>query len=220
MEESGYDHYADGTKAWWRFKADARVINRNGFIPRRDLARILGYSEKYPFKGFGDKHSGVKRLSQEEYEAIHSAFVTSQRSIETTLKRKRSVGHFEGGEGPTHKSLKEYIAANPEVAFGEEGLCTLEIEYPFATGDRIDILLQDANGRPVTVEVEVDCDDGEVAGPLQCMKYRAMIAYFCEWRVSEVRTALAARSISSRVREQCKAYEIEVIEIPEWPAPQ
>jgi hypothetical protein len=214
---SDYDHYADGSKAWWRYKADAFVINSKGFIRRRDLARILGYREEYPFKGFGDKHSGVKRLSQDEYEAIHSAFVASQDNVKSILKRARSVGHFGGGEGRIHKSLKEYIAANPEKALGEDGLRTLEVEYPFATGDRIDVLLQDGNGRLVALEVEVDCDESEVAGPLQCMKYRAMIAYLCGWRVAEVRTVLAARSVSSAVRKRCTPYEIRVIEIPEWP---
>jgi hypothetical protein len=218
LPESGYDYYTDGSRAWWRYKADARVINSTGFIPRQGLARLLGYSADYAFKGFGHKNSGVRRLSPEEYNAIHSTFVDSQGDIAFALAGSRSVGPFGGtGEGPIHKSLKEYIAAHPERAFGESGLRTLEIEYPFKTGDKIDVLLQDQDGRLVTVEVEVDCDDTEVAGPLQCMKYRAMIAYLLERRVPEVRTVLAARSMASTIKKRCSDYDIEVLEIPEWP---
>ena len=212
------DTYADGSQIWWRCKADGRVINSKGFIHRRDLARILGYSEQYPFRGFGDQNSGVKRLSLGEYEAIHSAFLASQNDIKRILRRSRSTGGHGGGEGPTHKSLKEYIAAHPEEALKEGGLRTVEVEYPFATGDRIDVLLEDVDGRPVTVEVKLTAIGRKSPGSLQCMKYRALIAYLCGWRVSEVRTLLAARSIASVVEKRCREYEVEVVRIPAWPA--
>lgn len=193
------------------------MINSHGFIERRQLARILGYAENYRFHGFGDQNSGVKRLSEVEFKAIHDAFLASKSDITVVLERNRSLGGFGGSEGPLHKSLKEYIAANPEEALKESGLRTIAIEYPFATGDRIDVVLVDKHGRPATVEVEVDCDDSEVAGPLQCMKYRALIAYLCKWRVVEVRTVLAARSVASSVQQRCRDYEIQVTEIPTWP---
>lgn len=148
--------------------------------------------------------------------AIRAAFLASQSYVKLALKKKRATGGKGGGEGPVHKSLKEYIAAHPEEALQEPGIHLLEIEYPFATGDRIDVLLEDKNGRLVTVEVEVDCDDAEVAGPLQCMKYRAMIAYLLDRSVSEVRTLLAARSIVAKVRKHCGEYDVEVVEIPKW----
>src|ERR1017187_6581220 len=48
------------------------------------------------------------------------------------------------------------------------------------TGDRIDVLLRDSVGRLLAVEVELDCDGSHLAGPLQCMKYRSMLAYLYE----------------------------------------
>jgi len=50
-------------------------------------------------------------------------------------------------KGRFTKSLKEFIAAQPDVALKEEGLETIQVEYPFLTGDRIDVLLQDKNGQ-------------------------------------------------------------------------
>ncbi|MGO8749266.1 MAG: endonuclease NucS domain-containing protein [Thermoguttaceae bacterium] len=210
------DTYSDGSQIWWRYKADGRVINSVGFVSRKALANLLGYSENYAFRGFGDQNSGLKKLSSTEYDAIHTAFLASQSDVKLALKKKRATGGMGGGEGPVHKSLKEYIAAHPEEALKEPGLHMLDIEYPFATGDRIDVLLEDKNGRLVTVEVEVDCDDTEIAGPLQCMKYRAMLASLLDRRVSEVRTVLAARSIAGKVKKQCGDYDVEVVEIPAW----
>src|ERR1019366_6644472 len=136
------DTYTDGSKIWWRFKADARVINSNGFVKRRSLTKILGYSERCFFRGVGKQKSGVIQLSANEFAAIHSAFLSSKEDIKTVLQRNRSFGGGGGGEGPLHKSLKEFIATQPEEALKEQGLRTIEVEYPFVTGDQIDILLQ------------------------------------------------------------------------------
>ena len=217
LEDSKPELYADGTKTWWRYKANARVINSRGFIGREELAGILGYSPKYTFHGFGDKNSGVKQLSPLVFQAIRSAFLTGEPGIgHASPGHQRSWGGG-AGEGPEHKSLKNYIAAQPEQALNEQGLRTIKVEFEFPTNDKIDVLLQDQNGRPVTVEVEIDCDDSEVAGPLQCMKYRALIAYLWQWRVPEVRTVLAARSIASSVQKRCREYNVEMVEIPTWP---
>jgi hypothetical protein len=216
--KEGYKYYADGTKTWWRSKADADVINRNGFVERRSLTKILGVSENYVFHGFGDKQSGVKQLSKTEFESIRNAFLASEGENEVVRRSDRRVRDGGGGEGPLHKSLKDYIAAEPAEALNEEGLRTVKREFDeFPTGDRIDVLLKDENGRYVTVEVEIDCNDNEVAGPLQCMKYRALIAYWYRRSEAEVRTVLAARSIMPSVKKQCEDYGIQVVEIPQWP---
>ncbi len=67
------DTYSDGSQIWWRYKADGRVINSVGFVSRKALANLLGYSENYAFRGFGDQNSGLKKLSSTEYDAIHTA---------------------------------------------------------------------------------------------------------------------------------------------------
>ena len=212
------DTYSDGSSIWWRYMSGGRVINSAGFVSRSDLVKIFNYSNNYTFRGFGDLNSGLKRLSPSEYTAIHVKFLASQSNVKVALKKEYPTGGKGGGEGPVHKSLKEFIAAHPEEALKEQGLRKLEVEYPFVTGDRIDVLLEDIDGRLVTVEVEVDCDDTEVAGPLQCMKYRSMIAYLLGRSVAEVRTVLAARSIAKKVKRRCRDYEVEVVEIPKWPS--
>ena len=220
VEHSQPKEYSDGSSIWWRYRAKASCINTGGFIGRAALARILEYSEKYSFYGFGDQNSGVKRLLPDQFEAVRTAFLRAHTSIATLLKEERGISRRGGGtgEGPDHKALKEYIARDPARALGEEGIRTLEIEYTFPTGDRVDLILLDQNGRAVTVEVEVDCGEKELAGPLQCMKYRALLAYLLRRPVSEIRTLLAARSVVASIRERCEDYEIEVVEVDTWSA--
>ena len=152
-------------KSWWRYKADAEIINRNGFVETSLLARLLRKKENYVFHGFGDKQSGVKKLTKTDFEAIRVAFLASEEKPEVNPKSKWRAGGGGGGEGPLHKTLKEYIAAQPSKALNEAGLRTVKCEFDeFPTGDRVDVLLKDENGRYVTVEVEVDCDEEEIAG--------------------------------------------------------
>jgi RecB family endonuclease NucS len=97
---------------------------------------------------------------------------------------------------------------------GEDGLSLVRVEFPFGcTGDRIDVLLRDKDRRYVAVEVEVECDRNHLAGALQCMKYRAMLAYYFERPIEEVRCILAAHKIASEVNERCAAFEIETITV-------
>jgi len=62
--------------------------------------------------------------------------------------------------------------------------------------------------------VEVDCYADELAGPLQCMKYRAMISYFFDRPLEETRCILAAHSIHTNVVNRCAHHSIEVKYVP------
>lgn len=80
---------------------------------------------------------------------------------------------------------------------------------PFETGDRVDLVLKDDLGRIVAVEIEVDCDVSETAGPLQCMKYRAMLSYKYNRSLEEIRTMPVAHSIHGDLAERCANHGIE-----------
>jgi RecB family endonuclease NucS len=107
--------------------------------------------------------------------------------------------------------LKQRIAADPSAVLGEDGLSLHKVEFPFITGDRIDVVLRDKDKKFVAVEVEVECDRNHLAGALQCMKYRAMLAYYFERPLEEVRCILVAHKIASEVNARCAAFEIETI---------
>jgi len=213
--ESHMEEYDNGEQMWWRYCALTEPVNSGGFVPRSTFLPLLGYSASWNLHGFGDNHSGVKRLSEEEYIPLRTMY--EEYAAEADLQRRANntvrVGPGgAGGEGPDHRALKERIAADPATVLGEAGLTLDTVEFPFrCTGDRIDILLRDKDKKFVAVEVEVQCDQSELAGPLQCMKYRSMLAYLFRRPLGEVRCILAAHEIAKELSLRCESFEIQTI---------
>ena len=113
-----------------------------------------------------------------------------------------------GGEGQEHYELKTYLANNPSL-FGE-GLELVAIEYTFQSNDRVDILLKDTAGIPVTIEVETD---QPASGIWQAVKYKHLAAVEYGIPCEKVRSILAAPKIPDAVRQECKRLGIEPIEV-------
>ena len=112
---------------WWRYRAPARVMSRSGFVPGPDVALILGYKLNYPFRGFGDQHSGLRMISKEQYEQLVKLFLRG-RPITSREGRTQPGGYGgHGGESGIHRELKEFVAANPSLALAEPGLSTIKI---------------------------------------------------------------------------------------------
>jgi len=210
-ENSSAEEYADGTELWWRYYAPTRSVNSAGSISRVELNSVLGYSTNNVLHGFGEQNSGLKEISEDVYEQLRTRFLLSSEKNEKELVA-RAPGHRfgPGGEGPEHLALKERIADDPAAVLGEPGLQFWKKEWPFPTGDKIDLVLKDRLGRLVAVEVEVCCSASELAGPLQCMKYRAMLSYFFKRPLEEIRCILVAHTIHAAVCERCGNHEIEV----------
>lgn len=209
--EAETENYSDGSRIWWRWFSETRVVNSAGYISRADTNDVLGYKPNYPFKGFGTKHSGLKEISEAEHLELLSRFLESYSDIDTLAATQSHLGG-KGGEGPVHLALKNYVASYPTEALGESGVELVKVEFPFgSTGDRIDVLLKDQFGRYVAVEIEPACDKRHDAGPLQCMKYRALLAYRLEREEEEIRTCLIAHDIHEAVVKKSESYGIECI---------
>ncbi len=205
------EEYADGTSAWWRYCAPTTSLDSGGFIPRLEVNQLLGYREIFNLHGFGDEHSGVKQIPSELFERIHGVYRASSEAADAH-RIAISIGHSTlggTGEGAEHRALKERIAADPAGVLGEVGLRFWRLEWLLPTADRVDVVLRDRFGRFVAVEVEVACDADEVIGPLQCMKYRAMISYVFERPLEEVRSMLVAHAIHKVVVDRCANFQIE-----------
>jgi hypothetical protein len=210
LNDSHEERYTDGSKAWWRYCSPTRPINSGGFIPREFVNAALGYAKNNVLRGFGDEHSGLKEVTPGVFNNLLQLFTTSSKEHDRTeIVRSSRSRYGGGGEGPVHRALKDHIAADPETVLGEPGLTLYRKEFSFPTGDRIDVLLQDRFGRFVAVEVEVCCDIVELAGPLQCMKYRAMISYLFRRPLEEVRCFLVAHSIHDDICNRCSTHDIE-----------
>jgi len=207
------EEYDDGTKGWWRWKADTRLLNQSGFVPRRELNLLLGYKPDNGLRGFGQKKSGLKQIDEVLHREILQAFNHNQPPETRPIQRPPGFyahkGHGTGGEGPAHKRLKERVASDPVAVLGEDGLALIKMEYPYPTGDRADIILRDGENRYVAVEIEVAVDLADISGVLQAIKYSRMYAIECRRKFEEVRAFLVAHRISAEVEQLCRQYGIE-----------
>lgn len=96
-----------------------------------------------------------------------------------------------GGEGPDHLALKTYVSENPHVAGLAPGSPNGTVEWPTASGDRIDIVFERRSLR-LAVEVKpFHAPDGDMLrGVFQCLKYQAVLT---------AEAALADEAVESRV---------------------
>ena len=205
--------YADRNEIWWRWYAPVSILSRTGFVSRLELLQILGYSHNYNLHGFGDYHSGLKKITEAEFNALAKAFHAS-RPIElpaNTLGGDRR--HGGGGEGAVHLNLKNYVDSNPAVALNEPRLRSLGVEFEFPTNDRADVVLVDQHNRIVGVEIEPSVDDIDLVGLLQAIKYRYMLECVTDREPGDSRGILIAHKIGAQVKTICTHYGIEYCEI-------
>jgi hypothetical protein len=205
--------YTDGTTLLWSWRAPTVILSSKGFVPRKELNSILGFHADYQLRGFGAGHSGLKKITKTEFDSLVSAFkvgATKSSLIERALKRKfRPSVRPTGGESPAHLNLKHFIAADPSTVLGEAGLTTVNVESSFPTGDRADIVLMDALGRIIGLEVEVDVGDEDIPGVLQAIKYRAMLEFTTQQPAGQGRAFLVAYTISKPLRKIAEKYGVE-----------
>lgn len=219
LEASGSEtptKYADGSQIWWRWSAPTEAIITDSFVHRKDVNRILGYKAGNSLRGFGDCHSGLMKISKGVFDAFVELYNQNRHSVsldKLSFSAKQFSSEGGGEESSEHLNLKEYVAANPSLVLNEEGIQWIATEYPFPTGDRADIVLQDRYGRFIGVEIEVDITAMQIEGLLQAVKYRFMVPIMKGSNLHETRAILIAYSISKEVKDLCIKYEVEYFEI-------
>lgn len=110
-EDSEPEQYADGSKAWWRYCAPTKSINSASFVSRAGVNELPGYSEKNVFRGFGDKHSGLKKIPEDLFTRPLERFSTfTELDEKERIARAPMSGFGSGDEGPEHLGLKQRIA--------------------------------------------------------------------------------------------------------------
>jgi len=152
-----------------------------------------------------------RRLTEKEYDRIRSQ-TEIQPSPGEQEKTSRARQRYEVGEdSKVHRQLEKVLRQHPETI--EQGLQFVRAEYPFPTGDEIDVLLKDSTGRFVTVEIEPVVGKGDIVGLLQALKYRCMFAALHNLDDGRVRGLLVATRIHNSIRRQCCKYGIEAKEV-------
>lgn len=209
--DSEVTRYADSTEIWWRWYAVANPVSSNGYVPRVEVNRVLGYKNNYPMRALGERHSGLKKLTKEQYYKLVELFSGAARNAEKVKRKLRafSAGSGGGEESIEHKLLKEYVYEEPSVALNEVGLRPVDKEYKFPTQDRADVVLLDAYGKIIGLEVEVSVEQNQFAGVIQAVKYRHMLAVMLGYAFKHSRSFLVAYRIAPEIRALCDQYDVE-----------
>lgn len=174
------------------------------------MNRVLGYADGYGLRGFGERHSGLGEISEEQFRDLTSLFRGElPRLPKFTTRRPVGLTGEGAGESSEHVKLKERVARNPSAVLGEAGLALVAEEYLFPTGDRADLVLSDAFGRIVGVEIEVEVQDGQPEGLLQAIKYRRMLELVAGRNPGDSRSMLIAYQIAKPMAELADRYGIE-----------
>ena len=63
------EKYADGSEILWKWQAGTKM-EKLGFCSHENVCRILRFKKGYTFHGFGDQHSGLKKIDEKKYEAL------------------------------------------------------------------------------------------------------------------------------------------------------
>jgi hypothetical protein len=66
----------------WKSYKQTESVYSNGFVPRKIVNEILGYKENYFYRGFGTKHSGIKRINEEQAALLQLAYLDSKNKSE------------------------------------------------------------------------------------------------------------------------------------------
>jgi len=98
-----------------------------------------------------------------------------------------------GGESDNHKKMKLYISQNPG-RIGLKGVWSATIEYPLASGDRVDVVFEKGS-QLVAVELksQISSDADVCRGLFQCLKYQVVLEAQCGLKseTKRVRSLLA-----------------------------
>lgn len=180
-----YYRNADGSEVWGT--GLFRYLSEN--VTGEILADLMGWLE-----------------DQDAAEIIYDAI---GRSISPRLSARCRGG---GGEGDAHKALKERVASNPTLlGLPQSAIPTLE--YPFVSGDQVDIKFDLPDGRQAIVEIETTIP---FPGAHQCVKYRALLEAERGDLLGSgtVDAFLVAYRVDADTRSFAEKYGICVIELP------
>ncbi len=67
-------NYVRRKKTRWCWYAPVTVKSRKGFVNRQDINKIIGYELAYSLHGIGVEHSGLKNITEAEFNQLVKAF--------------------------------------------------------------------------------------------------------------------------------------------------
>jgi hypothetical protein len=107
------------------------------------------------------------------------------------------------------------VAGHP-LEFGLSASARAHLEYPFATGERVDVMFENHLPDRTVIEVEVEGEREVCVGIHQAIKYRSLAAADAGYPLltSRVRSLVVAYSIDyPKARELADRYDIPLVSV-------
>jgi len=161
--------------------------------------------------------SSVEELLNLITSILHATFSVKsaiQKAIEETKTLRRQNGELHGGESPSHKKLKEYVASHPEV-IGLKGEIKAHLEFAFPSGDQADIAFNLGSNNWIIIEIELEGFNQTFVGLFQAVKYRALqqAVLTTQQMEGQVEGFLIARTIPEDIQQLARLLHINVHEV-------
>jgi hypothetical protein len=162
-------------------KLQSLIINKATGLPGHGVNGFM--SRQYQHARTRQQRAAALRNAHAEvYAYPHWSDVMHLLGVNSTLQDLQDLtqmatdarGH--GGEGPHHKALKAYVAANPIIVGLPQAHAVGDEEHRLPSGDQIDVLFMGAGGAlAVEVKPHTSGRDDIARGVYQCVKYRAVL---------------------------------------------
>jgi hypothetical protein len=129
-----------------------------------------------------------------------------------SVDRKTPIGGgYGGGESDAHLNLKSFVAQNPEK-IGLPKNAIAWVEFPYLSGDRVDVKFDIPSGRAAVVEIEtIDT----LPGAHQCVKYRALLEAALGHSIGSgfVEAILVAHRFDEQTQAFARSYGIRLVQL-------
>jgi predicted RNA-binding protein with PUA-like domain len=223
-DDDYWEDSEDAGRGRWVMPIALTTVNTSPIVSRADLKAHPVFSQSLIIRN--PNATNPFRLTDEEWQVIRAAAGIGHDAPGRALRKRPAAGggtgQGGGGEGPLHAALKDLIKRDPAGTVGEpltfeaEDLVeALGAEVRFITGDRVDLLMRDANGAYVVIEVEPVIGPADHIGFHQAGKYRVLVAMDRGLPVEKVRAMVAATTIDPALRDHyAGTYDIEWREVP------
>lgn len=137
-----------------------------------------------------------------------------QKAIQETEVNRIIFKNTKSGESISHKNLKEYVASQPELLGLPKDSLSF-IEYPFPSGDKVDVAFNFNDNKWIVVEIELEGEIQNFIGLFQVIKYQALLQAVLKTQKlkGEVAGYLIANSIPEKIKNLANILNIKTKEI-------
>ena len=158
-----------------------------------------------------DSEQRTRKVLRFRLRFLNSSNQNPPSSISEAIGWAKSFG---SKESEAHKTLKEYIANNPEI-IGLPKDCKATLEYSFKSPDRADIVFTLASSKRVAVEIELKGAQNTLIGAWQAVKYRTLLCLEAEKPIlsPDYESILVANEIPNSTRIWCECYGVKWVEV-------